>query len=228
MLGCFPLLRPLRLLRAVVIVKRLHEMEMQVVPARWIKTGKFYGHILLEELSDRVILTAVDNVRTQLRSPTTHHTIENTINKNRHDIEAVVLTLLRQELSPRLTNIASSNLNERLADEMGQAVQQALANTPELRRYLRLIPIAGSMIESQLLEIGTNVGKNMTKAVNEALLSPQLVDELMVEIAKGVAHVDTSHPALQALIARMIEDGLTAFEGQIKVQQWRHTKQLHL
>ena len=32
----------------------------------------------------------------------------------------------------------------------GNAIEEGLANTPELRRYLRMIPIAGSLIESQL------------------------------------------------------------------------------
>lgn len=227
-LGCFPLLRPLRLLRAFVIIKRLHEIGIQVVPARWTKTARFYGHILLEELSDRVILTAVDNFRTQLRSPYTHTSIESTINKNRADIEQAILLLLRQELTPKLGQLVVSDVGRALSSDVGAAVEEALAKTPELRRYLKLIPIAGSMIEAQMVDIGKHIGENVTTAVNEALLSPALLDRLMGEIAHGIANIDTSHPQLQRLIANIIEDGLTAFEAQIKIQQWKHVKQLHL
>ena len=65
-LGVFPALRALRLLRAAVITKRLHRLGIQVIPKRWVDSAKFYYHLLLEELSDRVILTAIDNFRAQI------------------------------------------------------------------------------------------------------------------------------------------------------------------
>lgn len=227
-LGCFPLLRPLRLLRAFVIIKRLHELGIQVLPARWIKTAKFYGHILLEELSDRVILTAVDNLRTQLRTTSTYSVAQTILDKNRTELESAILLLLRQELTPKLSAIALSKTNEALSNEVAGAVERALGNTPELRRYLKLIPIAGGMIEGQLVGIGKHIGQNVTSAVNETLLSPELLDELMTEIAKGIANIDITHPQLHTLITNVIEDGLTAFEAQIKIQQWQHVKQVHL
>ncbi len=228
-LGCFPLLRPLRLLRALIIIKRLHEMDIQVVPLRLIKTAKFYGHILLEELSDRVILTAVDNFRSQMRTPQVSNAlIETTFNKNRVAIEQAVAVLLQQELTPKLHAIVSSKVNDELSVQIGQAVERALVDTPELRRYLKLIPIAGSLIESQLLDIGNHIGQNVTSAVNKQLLSEQLLDELMKQIAKGVSQIDITRPEIKILVSALVEDGLNAFEQQIKIQQWKHTEQLQL
>lgn len=232
-LGCFVLLRPLRLLRAFVLIRRLHEMNIKVVPSRWIKTAKFYGHILLEELSDRVILTAVGNFRMQLQgknaqSATSNLMVDETIAKNRDKIEQAVLVLLRRELLPKLQAIVHSKVGDELSLQVGKAVQQALTDTPELSRYMRLIPIAGTMIESQMLDIGKHIGQNVTASVNEVLLSPELLDELMVNIAHGIAHVDTTHPEVAILIQAVVDDGLTAFEKQVKIQQWKHTEHLHL
>lgn len=228
-LGCFPLLRPLRLLRAVIIIKRLHQLGIKIIPNRWIKTGKFYGYVLLEELSDRVILTALENFRNQLKYSKTHQgLIAHTIDKNRNELQQTLLSLLRQELVPKLHTQLKDTLDKSLAVNVGYAVESALASTPELRRYLKLIPIAGAMIESQLLDIGRHIGQNVAQAVNHTLLDEKMLDTLMVHIAQGVAQIDTTDPNLQNLVATVVDDALNALEIQVKIQQWKHAEHLHL
>ena len=229
-LGCFPQLRALRLFRVVVIGRRLYQLGYQVLPQPWIDRIKFYIDLLLEELSDRVILTTIDNFRQQLTNPETHKSfIESTIARNRHEIEAALLSLLRTELAPKLQALtASSGGSNMIAGAMGEAIKEGLANTPELRRYLRMIPIAGGLIESQLQHVGHNIGENVVIALNERLLDAEHLDALMVAIASGVAQIDTNNTALDTLISSIIDDGLTQFEAQIKVQQWKHQDMLNL
>lgn len=226
-LGCFPLLRPLRLLRAVAIVKRLHAMNVKVVPERWIKSAQFYGHILLEELSDRVILTAIGNFRNQLKSSTTHQAlIEETLDKNRVHIETALLELLRDELRPKLGDLARSKALEDLSLRIGEAAAQVLSDSPELGRYLKRIPIAGSFIEAQLADIGRSIGAQVASAVHKALLDTQTLDALMASVASGVANVDINKPELKRLVGNMLSDGLDAFEIQVKTQQYAHAEHL--
>ncbi|WP_201527319.1 hypothetical protein [Psychrobacter frigidicola] len=227
-LGCFPQLRALRLFRAVVIGRRLYQLGYQVLPQPWLDRIKFYINLLLEELSDRVILTTIHNYRQQLTDPKMQQSlIESTIARNRDEIESTLLSLLRQELAPQLHKLTNDSVGGNLlASEVGNAIQEGLANTPELRRYLRLIPIAGKLIESQLLDIGHSVGENVVYSINERLLDPERVDGLMVAIAHGVTHIDTDNTALESLIASIIADSLTEFEAQIKVQQWKYQDML--
>ena len=229
-LGCFPQLRALRLFRVVVIGRRLYQLGYQVLPQSWIARIKFYIELLLEELSDRVILTAIDNFRQQLTNPETHKSfIESTIARNRHEIETALLSLLRTELAPKLQALtASPGGSNMLAGAMGEAIKEGLANTPELRRYLRMIPIAGGLIESQLQHVGHNIGENVVIALNERLLDAERLDALMVAIASGVAQIDTNNTALDTLISSIIDDSLTEFEAQVKVQQWKHRDLLNL
>lgn len=124
--------------------------------------------------------------------------------------------------------LAQSSFNDGLSRQVGQAVEQALLDTPELRRYLKMIPIAGSLIEGQMLEIGKKVGENVTAAINEKLLSQDSLNVLMAEIATGVANIDTTQPELRRLVAAIMEDSLIAFEEQVKIQQWKHTEQLQI
>lgn len=223
-LGCFPQLRALRLFRAVVIGRRLHQLGYKVLPQPWLKRIKFYIDLVLEELSDRVILTAIDNYRVQLTNPEIQQSlIESTIGRNRQEIESVILSLLRTELVPQLQKLSGqSEGGVLIASEVGSAIQDGIANTPELHRLLRLIPIAGSLIESQLQHIGHNIGENVAHSLNERLLDPERLDNVMAAIAKGVAQINTDNTALDSLIAQIITDSLSEFEAQIKVQQWKH------
>lgn len=228
-LACFPILRALRLLRAGIIIKRLHDTGVMVIPKKWITSAQFYYHVILEELSDRVILTAIDNFREQMRQSGTYDTlILTTINRNRAEFESVVLDLLRRELAPKLQQAFLAQTGQRLSHDIGTSVEQALLDTPELRRYLKLIPIAGGMIESQITNVGRHIGENVTMAVNEYLFDEKTLDALMIHIAKGVANIDTTHPQLQNFVSVVIDDTLNAFEKQVKVQQWKHKEQLHL
>ena len=227
-LGCFPQLRALRLFRIVVIGRRLYQLGYKVLPQPWIRRIKFYIDLLLEELSDRVILTTIQNYRQQLTDPKTQKSlIESIVERNRSEVEAVILSLLRTELAPQLQKIAGQSEGGKLiASEVGNAIQDGLAHTPELRRYLRLIPIAGSLIESQLQHIGHSVGENVVYSLNARLLDPQRIDALMMSIAHSIAQIDTNNSALDTLVANIIADSLTEFEAQIKVQQWKHQDML--
>ena len=229
-LGCFPQLRMLRLFRVVVIGRRLYQLGYQVLPQMWINRIKFYGDILLEELSDRVILTIIENFRGELTDPKAQQSIINSaLTRNREQIESAILSMLRQELIPQLQqlkgNPATGNV---IATEVGNAIEEGLANTPELRRYLRMIPIAGHLIESQMLQIGHNVGENVASAVAERLLETERLDALMQSIAHGIANMDTQNSALETLIAALVADSLSGLEAQVKVQQWKHKDMLDL
>ena len=223
-LGCFPQLRALRLFRVVIIGRRLHQLGYQVLPQPWLNRIKFYINLLLEELSDRVILTTIHSYREQLTDAKTQQSlIQSTIGRNRNEIEAALLSLLRQELAPQLQKLTGQSVaGQLIASEVGSAIQDGLKNTPELHRLLRMIPIAGGLIEAQLLQIGHNVGENVVHSINARLLDSERIDSLMAGIAHSVAHINTDNSALETLIANIIADSLSEFEAQIKVQQWKH------
>lgn len=214
-LGCLPWLRPLRLLRALVLVRRLHMTGVQIIPATWLTTAKFYGERGVELLSERVMLRVLSNAREQIRNRDIQSLASRVLDDNRAQIEQVVYRLLAQEVTPRLNQIVSSEVNAHLAEDIGQAVAQALSETPELRRYLRLIPIAGTMIEGQIVDVGRHIGEQVTRRVNERLLSMQTLDLLMANIAKGVGEANLTDPALLALIERLVNDSLSSIEAQI-------------
>ncbi len=227
-LGCFPQLRVLRLLRAIAIGRRLYQMGYRFLPEKWLDSLKFYYSIVLEELSDKVLLTAVDNIRTQLdNSVDSQALVKKTIDKNRENIEEMVLSMLRTELAPRLrAELMPNNQNSPVATHVGLAIADAVEKTPEIELILAKIPIAGNIIKSQLMGISEKVGYNIADAVSYRLLQDEVLDEIFVSIAHGISQINPNNPALEALIADIIEEGLNAFEQQIKIQQWQHQEKI--
>ncbi len=227
-LGCFPQLRVLRLLRVIAIGRRLYQMGWRFLPEKWLDSIKFYYSIILEELSDKVLLTATNNIRSQLNnSVDSQILVKKTIDKNRENIEEMVLSLLRTELAPRLrAELMPNNQNSPVATHVGLAIADAVEKTPEIKILLERIPIAGNMIKSQLMGISEKVGYNIADAVSNRLLQDEVLDEIFVSIAQGISQINPNNPALEALIADIIEEGLTAFEQQIQIQQWRHQTEI--
>lgn len=226
-LGCFPQLRALRLLRVIFIGRKLYEMGYQVLPEKWIVAVKFYYALILEELSDRVILTATDNIRQQFSGEnTSQRLLAEILEKNRPALQSMLASMLKQELLPKLQTLHQGQLTKDLSTHVGASVQDALANTPELRRYLRMIPIAGGLIESQLHSIGQHIGENIINSLTTRLAHTSMTDHIIDNIAKNIAHIDLSNPELDALIISIVNDSLTAFEEQVKVQQWKHHQAL--
>lgn len=229
-IGCFPQFRALRLLRAISIGRRIYQLGWRFLPEKWLDTAKFYYAIVLEEVSDRVLLTASSNIRTQLtESKNNQALIKKTIDKNRKNIESMVFSMLRTELAPRLREELTPNgYDSPIAKHVGLAVNEAVTKTPEIHRILSLIPIAGGMIESQISTISSQVGYNIANSVTHRLLEDEVLDELFTSIAKGIANIDTENPALESLIGDIIQESLDAFEEQVKIQQWRHHEQMDL
>ena len=93
-----------------------------------------------------MILTATDNLRQQFAGGGTQsRLLSDTFEQNRHALQTTLATVLRAELTPKFKHLASEPIARELAVQVGASVQDALADTPELRRYLRMIPIAGKM-----------------------------------------------------------------------------------
>lgn len=222
-LGCAPQLRALRLLRAGVIGYRLHQIGYKIIPDSWLVKLKFYYKIVMEEISDRVILTAIENIRSEIHH-TDGHLVQTILDKHRPQIEQVVVELLEQEVTPLLQSEqgAAPDFAAPLAEEVGQAIQQSLMQAPELRRAVRMIPIAGGLIESQLLQLGQHIGENLTLALSQNLTRPDTLQPIYRQIAQRISQVNTTSPALEKLVSDVIDDSLTALSNQVKIQQWKH------
>lgn len=223
-ISCFPQFRALRLLRVVVIGYRLYQMGFNVIRKSWIKTGKFYYNMVLEEISDRVIMIALGTIENELKNSNAHQKlIRSIIDNNRPQIQSLVGEILQKEVAPNLKQNADLT-----REGVGNAVYRALANVPELNKYLRMIPIAGKMIESEIQSIGKSVADNIASELLQPFYQDakhgKQTNENFEIISKAVGNISAKHEPLEELVSSIIFSSIDTIRAQIKDQQWRDTQ----
>ncbi|MEC7120872.1 MAG: preprotein translocase subunit SecA [Pseudomonadota bacterium] len=220
-LGCIPALRAFRLLRAVAIIRKLHLMGIQVIPKRWMRFGQFYYNVILEEISDRIVINVLDGIERELKNSQTHGAlIHNLIDQHRVQLTEATAELLQTSLAPAL-----AQHNEQLQQGVGEAVHRAIANTPELHQMLRLIPIVGGQIEKQIQAIGKRLGENITAELVQPFRATAQADQLANPALQTVAHhvgnLPIDSPKLEALVESLVFEGIEMLRQQVAVQQWK-------
>ncbi|WP_373886227.1 preprotein translocase subunit SecA [Acinetobacter sp. YH12079] len=225
-LAIVPHLRFLRLFRAGVIAYRLYEMGYQIVPSAWQKKALFYYRVVMEELSDRVVLTVLDGVKHELNTSTTHKDlISNLVQHHREMFTQVLAEILQENLSKELRTE-----RELIAKNVGQIVSQAIEDTPELTQLLRLVPIVGSRIEQQIQSIGQRLGENITQGLISPLAYPNTSTaqkpNLYLDISQRVSRIEIENNAqLDELVRSAVFESLEAIRKQVKVKQWQQIMQ---
>ncbi|WP_269915250.1 preprotein translocase subunit SecA [Acinetobacter sp. HY1485] len=219
-LAIFPALRFFRLLRAGIIAYRLHELGYQVVPLAWQKTGRFYYNVLMEELSDRVIITAIDGVKQELDTSSTHKQIIHDLVDHHRDMFAHTFAQLLQETLA--TELRKQHLQ--IAQGMGSVIEKAIADTPELTQMLRLIPIVGAKIEDQIQHIGKRLGQNVVDGLLQPLTtgSTQHPNPTYQHVAQTISQLNIDNHQLEQLVESVVYETLAAVRKQVKVKQWQH------
>ena len=96
-LAIIPHLRFLRLFRAGVIAFRLHELGYNVIPPSVQAKAKFYYRVVMEELSDRVVITVLDGVKHELNTSSTHKKIIHDLVDHHRALFAQALAEILQE-----------------------------------------------------------------------------------------------------------------------------------
>ena len=218
-LAIIPVLRFLRLLRAGRIAYNLHQHGYKVIPEQWFKRAQFYYHLVLEELSSRIVLTVINGVRHELKTSTSHKDIIHDLVSHHRSMFA---TALAQVLQDSLVVILKEQQLD-IRKNVGYIVNQAIEDTPELTQLLRLIPLVGGRIEQQIQSIGQRLGENITQGLIDPFTSGSTAQPNIhiAEIAARVSELPIDQPALEQLIESAIFEALDGLSKQVKVKQWQ-------
>lgn len=219
-LGCLPILRPLRLLRAAVIAYRLYLLGYPVLPLSWINKGKFYYNLILEELSDRIVLHVIDGITTELNQNKTHYAlVEKIIEKHKPMFIKTLLELLEKNLP----NAINQN-RDIISQYVSSAVERSLQNTPELQQILHLMPVVGSILSNRLEAIGARLGENLALELMNPLT--ELPSPLYKEVAHQVGNLQVHTLELEALVDSIVVEALQVIKEQVSIQQWKVQEQI--
>ena len=214
-LGCLSILRPLRLLRVVIIAYRLYLLGYHILPRSWIRKGQFYYELVLEELSDRIVIRVIDGISSELKQNNIHHLlIEKIIEKHKPMLVKALLELLEKNLPTAL------NQNQVLISQyVAGAVERSLQNTPELQQILNLMPVVGNLLSNRLEAIGARLGENLVLELIYPLT--ELPNPLYAEVAKRVGNLHVHTLELEKLIDSIVIEALQVVRDQVSIQQWK-------
>lgn len=218
-LAISPYLRFLRLIRAGVIAYRFHEMGYKVIPDSIMKRVLFYYRVVMEELSDRVVITVIDGVIQELDTSSSHKKIIHDLVDHHRDIFAkTVAEVLQESLATELN--AQRHL---ITNNVGQIVRQAIQDTPQLTQLLRLIPIAGGMIENQIQNIGQQLGENITQGLIQPFTegSPSNPNAMYQLISTKLSQLNIENQRLEQLVESVVYESLESLRKQVAVKQWQ-------
>lgn len=221
-LSILPQLRFLRLLRAGIIAYRLHELGYPIIPATLLQRGKFYYNVLMEELTDRVILTAIRQFEKELESSHIHQQIiHQLIDHHREQFAVVCAETLQQSLTSVLLQ-----QQPLISQNIGHIVNQSLQNTPELTQLVRLLPIVGNKIELQIQAIGQRLGENISAGIiapftQQPTSMQQVANPLFTEISQQLSQVPLNSEKIDALVASIVTESLAAIKQQVSIKQWQ-------
>jgi hypothetical protein len=220
-LAIIPHLRFLRLFRAGIIAYRLHELGYKVVPDNIRIKALFYYSVVMEELSDRVVITVIDGVRQELETSSSHKDIIHDLVDHHRQLFTVALSSILQESLAKTLQAQQPIITQKV----GIIVNQAIEDTPELTQLLRLIPIVGGRIEQQIQSIGQRLGENISAGLIEPFTNGSVnqPNENYLFIAEKVSELNIDNKYLEELVESVVFESLAAIRKQVKVKQWQQT-----
>ena len=220
-LAIIPHLRFLRLFRAGIIAYRLHELGYKVVPDNIRIKALFYYSVVMEELSDRVVITVVDGVRQELETSSSHKDIIHELVDHHRQLFTVALSSVLQESLAKTLQAQQPIITQKV----GIIVNQAIEDTPELTQLLRLIPIVGGRIEQQIQSIGQRLGENISAGLIEPFTNGSVnqPNQNYLFIAEKVSELNIDNHYLEELVESVVFESLAAIRKQVKVKQWQQT-----
>lgn len=221
-LAIIPQLRFLRLLRAGVILYRLHELGYQVIPTNLLKRSKFYYDLVMEELTSRIVLTVIDGVEKELDTSSSHHKlIHELIDHHRHQFSQVLAETLQHSLATAL-----QQQRHFIAENIGEIVHKSIDDTPELKNILKMMPVVGGLLEQRIQAIGRRLAENITQGIIDPLaqhnvLPHQNANPLLSEISAQISKVPLDSEKIDQLVESIVLESLEAIRKQVKVKHWQ-------
>lgn len=222
-LGCIPLpfFRMLRLLRLFSIAYRLQALGIiDLSGTSLLRVLHRYYRIVIEELSDRIVVNVLEGMQREIRSggTATHRLAEEVLRPQRNVIVPWLSDLITD------TGAHAHALHrERLRRYLDEVVREAIAGNPDLQRIKRRLLFVGPAVEEELQSV---VAGLLQQTIDRALTDlGQRGNIAAQDIAAGLFDTVVSpHTARDAALREILIDALELIKAQVAVQQWKAPK----
>ena len=222
MLGCIPLssFRFLRFFRVFSMFFKLQRLGIIDITSTYVykKFTKYTG-IVVEEISDRVVVNVLDGVQDEINkgNPVVDRIIEEVIRPK----QDVLVRWMSEHINDATTQVFMKNQSD-LKDYVVDLVERAVKENKEISR-LKLIPgvggLAAGAIEHSISDISFNV---ITESMKDMATSKE--NKAIIEITNAVlnAFVTASKKGdLDALVTQIADESIDVVKDQVMIKQWK-------
>lgn len=217
-LGCIPIaeFRWLRVLRIYAVLVRLKKMGVadftQWAPYRWVMA---LYNIIMEEISDRVVVKVLDGVQDELRGSggIEKQILEQVVRPR----QTQMTELLRERIVSALQTVHKQSRND-LREFVTETVSTAVHENREIKVIDR-IPVVGGMAGKLLDHAITDI---VCKVIDEGAgrLSEQEFSDLFADVVDGVLQSLTVEAESDSELGEFVIDILDVIKNQVMRRRW--------
>jgi len=219
-LGSLPIasFRFLRLFRAVTLLYRLQRYGILDVSQTFIfRFFRKYLAVIVEEVSDRVVIRVLEGVETEIRSgnPVTHRVMSDVVGPRRYQ--------LGQWLGDRITDLIEQSYHSRQDEALSyleQLVHVAVKDNAELKR-LTLVPGVGGYVAGQIERAISDITFGVLSQLAEDLHGDQSTG--LIHEATEVLFQSLSEPGghMNQIVEAFLLDFIQVIKDEVAIQKWK-------
>ncbi|MBI1194113.1 MAG: hypothetical protein GC205_13220 [Bacteroidetes bacterium] len=221
-LGCIPVgsFRFLRVLRIVSILYRLQRNRLIDLTKTYVfRQAKKYYSVLVEEVSDRVVLNVLSGMRDEVQkgSPLTDRILKEVVQPRKAE--------LVDWLSDRIQAVLSvhyDNYRPDLRAYVDEKIERAVSENREIAT-LEAIPLLGGTIKSTLERAIADIVFRVVDGIVSDLASTNnklLIDELSGVLFDAILF-EEENDALELAVRGILLESLDLVSAEVGVQQWK-------
>ncbi len=221
-LGCIPVgsFRFLRILRLVSIAYRLQRNKIIDISRTYVyRQAVKYYRILVEEVSDRVVLNVLGGMRDEVSkgSPLTGRILNEVVQPRKAD--------LVEWLSDRLQTVLSDHYGHYrpdLKDYVDERIEQAVSANKEIST-LQAIPVVGSTIRHTLERAIADIVFRVVDDIVQDLSSSNnkvVIDELSGVLFDAILFEEDDE-RLERTVRSMLTESIDMVADEVNIQQWK-------
>lgn len=221
-LGCIPVgsFRWLRVLRVVPLALRLQQHG--VIDLRdWtiVRVARKYFDVLVEEVSDRVVLQVLDGVTGEIErgNPVVHRIRDEVLRPRRAELEVLLAARLRGSVGHM-----TASQGDALSAWLESAVADGLANSPDLQRLAGL-PLMGEPLSRALDGAIADIARGIAGRLHDDLTGPAGAAnsrQVVAALLDGLGAAD-ANPPLAPWVREALLDTISIVKQQVAVQEWK-------
>lgn len=229
LLGSLPFesLRWMRLLRLLTILYRWHTLKIiDLTKNELVKTLIHYYNILMEEITDRVVVNVLEGVKDEVKRGINESITEKVVEEVVKPHKSEIIEWATHQVS-YATKITYRKYREETKEYVDGLIEGSIQENKELKE-INMIPVVGDYVTTKLEHTISEVVFSIIEKVIEDLAHPKSTDsieQVADDVIDTILHTEEKDSQLKGAITDIAVKIIDIVIAQVKVQQWKLREQ---